>query len=122
MEDQLQDLPIGENPAPGWKKSLAGLIDAALVIISYLASSIIEAVPANATLPIAKISLTIMLIFVIYRILFIVILGKTVGMIIFRIRFLTGHEEKLNVWERLMASLFILINGIDYYSENNLKK
>jgi RDD family len=122
MEDQLQDLPIGENPAPGWKKSLAGLIDAALVIISYLASSILEAVPANATLPIAKISLTIMLIFVIYRILFIVILGKTVGMIIFQIRFLTGNEEKLNVWERLMASLFILINGIDYYTENNLKK
>lgn len=83
---------------------LAGLIDAALVIVFFAA--IFAALVPN---------ITVLGCLVLYRLFTIVNNGHTLGMQALGLTFLSGEEAPLNLNEKLLASVFILYQGVGYY-------
>ena len=89
----------------------AGLIDAALTIVFFvIVFSIFPEISA-----IINPNLCIFFGFILYRLLTIYIFDSTLGMKVFKIIFLNGDEENLNYKEKILASVFVLFQGADYY-------
>ena len=82
------------------EKVLSGLIDAALVLGFYM-------MIAGAV--------NFFVMYFIYRLLTIYLFNSTLGMQVFRMTFLNAEEEKLSAKEKVLASIFILFEGVDYY-------
>jgi uncharacterized RDD family membrane protein YckC len=61
--------------------------------------------------------LTVFLIFIAYRFITINLFGATPGMKICRVEFLNAREKPLTVREQLCASMFVFINGVEYYNK-----
>ena len=61
---------------------------------------------------------TAIMIHFIIRMLAIVISGRTPGMMLLGMTFLNGQMSKLSFMERLLASVFILYRGVNYYQRN----
>jgi hypothetical protein len=55
--------------------------------------------------------------FILYRFIAILFLRGTPGMRILNLIFLNGEEEETDFKEKLLASIFILYRGVDYYQE-----
>lgn len=93
---------------------LAGLIDAAL-IITFVAFSFnsIAFTPSIITHP----TLSLFICFILYRIITISIFNSTLGMRLLGLTFLNEEEEILSLKEKLLAAIFILFRGVDYYRE-----
>lgn len=83
---------------------LAGLIDAALVIVLFAA--IFAAFVPN---------ISVLGCLVLYRLFIIINNGHTLGMQVLGLTFLSGEEEPLNLNEKLLAAVFILYQGVGYY-------
>lgn len=83
---------------------LAGLIDAALVILFYF-------VIPHLIFPIVPFLLTLIL----YRVVTIINYGATFGMKLFGVTYLTAEQEELNTKEKLWAAFFVLYEGVDYF-------
>ena len=104
-------MPIKHTKVNHSKIVTAGLIDAALtigffvVLFSYI-PKISETINPN---------LCIFLFFILYRFFTIFIFDSTLGMKIFKIIFLNGDKENINLKEKALASVFILFQGVDYY-------
>ncbi len=89
----------------------AGLIDAALTIAFFVTLvSYFPRFPETINLHLA-----IFLGFILYRLFTIILFDRTLGMNVFKIFFLSGEEERLNFKEKILASVFILFEGVDYY-------
>ena len=84
------------------RKVYAGLIDAALSIgflVLFLSP------------------MPILVIFILYRLVTIALFDSTLGMKVFKLVFLNADQEPLNATEKLLASVFVLYEGVDYYRE-----
>jgi uncharacterized RDD family membrane protein YckC len=93
---------------------LAGLIDAALIIAFFVFFfNSIAFTPTIKTNP----NLSLFTGFILYRLISISIFNSTLGMKVLRLTFLTEDEEILSFKEKLLASIFILFKGVDYYRE-----
>lgn len=55
--------------------------------------------------------------FVVYRFIAILLFRGTLGMRILNLVFLNGEDEETDFTEKLLASIFILYRGVDYYQE-----
>ncbi len=116
MKDQLEEFAENETVAPGWKKFLLGWIDVFFVV--GLAVTL-HFFLTNYQLLTGISSDGIIMTFgalLLYRFVWIFLVGSTPGMFILKLKLLNGYEEKLNKKERLLASFFVMINGADHYS------
>lgn len=89
----------------------AGLVDAALVIFLFL--GIVNSVGTGFWLLLPNFSVLGCL--VLYRLFTIVNNGRTLGMQVLGLSFLSGEEEPLNLNEKLLAAVFVLYQGVGYY-------
>lgn len=104
------------GPSP-WRKIIAGLIDAALVILAVI--WIMRSGTPGPLYTFATVyspELLILLLLVVYRFLTILLFRGTPGMAIWGIQFLNGEGEPLSTKESLLASVFILHEGVDYHN------
>ena len=62
-------------------------------------------------------TLLVVICFVIYRMLSFFVFGRTIGMKIFNVCLLNGELQPLSFIEKLLASVFILYKGVDYYND-----
>ena len=96
----------------------AGLIDAVLIfcffimIFNLIQPNILSKLLANIN-P----TLCIFLGLIMYRFLTILLFDSTMGMILFKLVFLNGDQEALALKEKILASIFILFQGVDYYKK-----
>lgn len=90
---------------------LAGLIDAALVIFLFV--GIVNSLGAGFWLLWPNFSVLGCL--VLYRLVTIINNGRTLGMQVLDLAFLSGEEEPLNLNEKLLAAVFVLYQGVGYY-------
>lgn len=114
-EDILTE-ELDTDPSP-WRKIIAGLIDAALVILAviWIMRSGIPG-PLYTFAVHYSPELLIVMLLIVYRFLTILFFRGTLGMAIWGIQFLNSEGERLSVKESLLASVFILHRGVDYYS------
>ena len=115
MEDHLEEFTEDETLASGWKRFLLGWIDVIIVVavsigLQYLLwdSNLLPRIVQNLTVMTFSMLL-------IYRLFFVFLIGSTIGMYILNLKLLNGYGEKLNLKERLLAALFVMINGTNYY-------
>lgn len=114
-EDILTE-ELDTDPSP-WRKIIAGLIDAALVILA-----VIWIMRTGIPGPLFTFAVyyspevLILVLLIVYRFLTILFFRGTLGMAIWGIQFLNGDGERLSVKESLLASFFILHKGVDYYN------
>lgn len=102
------------------RKNGAGLIDALLVIIFLnvlflFIPKLLRDLFESSNLQSFMLFYTF-LIFLIYRFLTILTLGKTIGMAIFNIQFAKQNDMKLNFKEKLLSVIMIYINSVDCYN------
>lgn len=91
---------------------LAGLVDAALIICLFVFSSkFLSSISFFQSNP----NFSIFLGFILYRIITIMIFSATLGMMLFGMKFLNAEGRKIRLNEKLLASVFILFRGVDYY-------
>jgi hypothetical protein len=98
------------------RKNLFGIIDAAIIITVFL--SIASFFPLEVLSKLGKPfrpELCVLLSLAIYRLISLVIFNSTAGMRICRIVVLNDDLEILSLREKVLASFFILINGVAYY-------
>ena len=119
MEDIIdyKEDPVPEN---GSRKWIAGMIDAILVIIAagIVHITLSPQYPGNWFLQ-TPMYLQVFLLFILYRLLLLLLMGKTMGMLVMRLKFLGGQLMPLSIVERLAVAVFVMLNGADYYPENN---
>ena len=99
-----------------WKQTLIGLIDASIAtgILIFLSTKrnpffLYEIMTTYNT------ALITLLWFALYRLICIIFFKGTIGMKLFRVRFLTGDLKLPSLLDSALASFFILKNGIRYY-------
>lgn len=90
---------------------LAGLIDAALVIFLFV--GIVTNLGPSFWVWWPNFSVLGCL--VLYRLVAIINNGRTLGMQVLGLTFLSGEEEPLNLNEKLLAAVFVLYQGVGYY-------
>lgn len=101
-------------PASYWQRLLAGLIDAGLVITLIVIIGKQQASFSDSIFGINPTLATVLLL-IIYRIPAIGFAGKTIGMQLTGIRFLDHALRSLSIKQRLLAAVFVLHKGVDYY-------
>ena len=93
---------------------LAGLLDALFIIIFFvLLFYFIISVPIIEAYPNTSLIIT----FILYRLITILLFSSTLGMQVFNLIFLNADERSLSLMEKLLASVFILFRGVDYYQK-----
>lgn len=104
------------------KKIFAGLTDAAIVLGALLLLLNEMSKDAAYNIPVIKVHPTLLLIVMLalYRFLSLLLFNGTIGMKLFRIFFLNGEMEPLNLSEKFLAAIFILYRGVDYYERTKL--
>lgn len=94
-----------ENGDP-LKKVIAGVIDALMVACGLM--FFFE-------------PFSILGLFILYRLITIALFDSTFGMMLMNIVFLNAEQEPLNAMEKILASIFILYRGVDYYRRVQVK-
>ncbi|QBN17495.1 RDD family protein [Flavobacterium nackdongense] len=100
------------------RKNGAGLIDAILVIIFQTALFHYFPKIANAIdFPNVQsfILFYVLLIFIVYRLITILFLGKTLGMAVLNMKFAKPNQTELSFKEKFLAVLMIYTNTVDCY-------
>jgi len=118
-EHKLEEFDKSEEVETGYlKKWLFGFIDGILVIGLFFGmtryfphGAISEAI--RAVHP----TLFVFGLLFLYRFLTIVPFNGTPGMLLLKIKFLTGRQNPPTIGERMLASFLILANGIKYYDK-----
>jgi hypothetical protein len=101
-----------------FKKWIYGLVDAAIVIGFFLLiSRYLPYGPLYKLISSVNPSIFALILLIIYRLITILPLGATPGMLLFKIKFLTGEEKPPTIGEKILAVFFILTNGIKYYDK-----
>jgi uncharacterized RDD family membrane protein YckC len=99
-------------------RMFAGLIDALIAIGFGVGITLLK--PFALLRDFAMTSNTGLFIFIfliVYRFLSILLLGGTIGMLIFHIKLLNGNMKALSLKENLLAAFFILYAGVNYYKK-----
>ena len=101
----------------GIKMHAIGLIDAAFILcifllLFYFSSSIIPSVVIDHP------NISLFIGFILYRFIGIFIFDGTIGMKALKVILRNENEEPLSLTEIILASIFILHRGVDYYSRS----
>lgn len=119
MKEKINLMQNEHIPAHLGKLVLLGLVDGALIMLvfwqysKWLAAQSPYGIPVYVVSPILLIGLT----YVLYRFLCLLIFNGTLGMKIFKVIYLDGEEQPLSIYDKLLASCFILYRGVDYYEK-----
>ena len=119
INETLQRATEEKTLADQWKVIFSGLIDAAIVIVTFTVITV-YVFPLNEEKPQFVNNypfLLILTLLVIYRFVTILFINGSIGMHLFRIHFLNGNEEALSLKEKALASIFILFMGVEYYNK-----
>lgn len=119
MEDIID---YKEDPVPekGGRKWIAGMLDAIIVfVVCVLTYRFLSVQYASSWVLGVPFELLVFVAFLLYRILLLLVAGKTIGMLVLRLTYLNGHFLPLSLTERLAVSVFVMLNGADYYAEGN---
>jgi len=104
---------LADYTTPNYFKIVAaGLIDAILVAVFFVS---FFRVLFPSSLVNEHSTLFFILGFIIYRLLTVFISDCTLGMKVFKLVFLNSDQNSLNFKEKVLASIFILYQGVDYY-------
>ncbi|MBS1511557.1 MAG: RDD family protein [Bacteroidetes bacterium] len=98
------------------KKNLSGIIDAFIVILLTSSSGLY--LPDNIIYifrDFKYIGLLTLFIYFLYRCCMLFAVNGTLGMKMFRLQLLNEHFQPLNAKQKVLASVFILADGADYY-------
>lgn len=95
--------------SPYWKLVLIGLIDAAIVIFAPIPLGLYERFMGTFWLWIPLCT------FAVYRVVALLLFGRTFGMAVCKSQLLNGELEQLNMVEKAFAGIFILYRGTEYY-------
>lgn len=118
MEDII-DYKEDPTPERGWRKWSAGMVDAIFVFVGcffwyFLGDEFLEKLRPEAVSDVVF----VLIVFLVYRVITIGLLKKTIGMFIFRIKFLNDSMESSTIGERISAAFFVMLHGTDYYRES----
>jgi len=96
-------------------KNIAGFIDAIGILILYLISFVAK---ISFFLPLADFYkvLYIFALFIVYRLVTILIMDRTIGMYLLGMAFLKEDQTALNTKEKLCAAVMVYIHDIDCYA------
>jgi uncharacterized RDD family membrane protein YckC len=83
-----------------FNKALASFIDFILPLLCCLIFSL---------------ELNFFILFFAFRLISIYLFDSTIGMKVCKLTFLNANEEGLSIKEKILASFFILFEGVDYY-------
>lgn len=99
-----------------WKQTLAGLVDVVLVI-SLVTGLLIYRYPTAIYHVISQENSTLLVFicFILYRLASLLLFNATLGMKLMRIELLNGEEQRLSIFEKMLAAFFILYKGVAYY-------
>ena len=99
------------------KQAIVGLVDVVLVILLVSIPLIYQTPwPLYRSLSAINPVLLFVLGLIIYRFICFILFNGTIGMKLFGVVILNGEQQPLNLKERLLASIFILYKGVDYYN------
>ena len=116
----FSEIEPAETEATSLQSLLTRLLDFAIdILILFL---IYKLVPRDILLSIVKLSSFVILIIVIlvatiYRFLFLILFNKTIGMMIFRVKFLNKGFQPLSTKEKLLSVFRTRFSQIKYYKE-----
>ena len=115
MEDII-DFVEDPKPENGWRKWMAGMFDAVLVLaICFLWYLLGVDYSVNVLPKTIPFELAVFITFVLYRLVTICLLSKTIGMFAFRLKFLTAEGTQPSLLQRAATAFFIMVKGMDYY-------
>ncbi len=98
------------------RKNIAGFIDALIVIIFYCIS-FFSNISFFIKLTDSNKVLYIFAFFLIYRLISIITIKRTIGMFLLGIEFSKEDETKLNLKEKLLATVMVYVNDVDCYNK-----
>jgi uncharacterized RDD family membrane protein YckC len=107
------------NQADVSKQIIAGLIDAAIILLLFWQYSKYLAPRSIYDLPVYPIHPVYLIVggLILYRFFFLVLFNGTPGMKMLKVVFLNGEEASLSLSEKLLAAVFILYRGVEYYEK-----
>jgi len=114
--EEFEEFDHGTTKADSVKKNIAGLIDAIIVIIFYCIS-IFSNISYFVNLIDTFKVLYIFAIFLIYRLVSIIIIKRTLGMTLVGVEFSKGDGTELNLKEKLLTIIMVYINGVDCFNK-----
>ena len=95
----------------------AGLIDASLIISFFV--FLMKQNVLSFTIQ-ANPNLSLLIGFILYRFITILLFDSTLGMMVLKLIFLNADQTTLSIKEKLLASFFILFQGVDYFQKVQL--
>ena len=107
-----------EVEASYFKKSMLRIIDAVMVIGIYLL--IARYLPYGTLykmISVVNSYIFALILLIFYRMITILPFGATPGMLLVKVRFLTGEEKRPTIVEKLLAVIFIFTNGVTYFDK-----
>lgn len=117
----LSDIQNSETEASYFQRILASLIDFAveifIVLLIYITipkEIILRLIGSNAYTS----YFLIFFILFLYRFICIIIFQKTIGMMLFRLKYLNGNLEPLSIKQKLIAVFIPRTQSIKYYKIN----
>lgn len=115
----LQHKPISREPteASPIKQVFIGIVDVVLALLLVIAVQLYQT-PHWLYNLIAPVNGTVLVVawLVLYRLLMLLLFNGTIGMKLFRTVLLNGEMQRLTFLEKLLAAVFILYRGVDYYN------
>jgi hypothetical protein len=118
MDSKYEDsVPKNITPSDYYEQTKVALIDGGLVVL-LLVALVMYKLPASIYLFVDSFNSTLLafIIYIIYRFIGIGFFNGTIGMKLFRIELLNGEQQDLSIIQKLLASVFILYRGADYYT------
>jgi len=110
------DIESPEIEATYWQKHAFSLIDAAISISIVFA--LLKLLPNDLIVKLTiSVSSTvwILITLVLYRLVTTLIIGRTIGMLLCRVKYLNAEMKELSLGQKLSTVIFILLNDIKYY-------
>jgi hypothetical protein len=100
------------------KQVFIGLVDIVLALILVTLVLIYET-PGPLFRLVSSINPTLLILLwlVAYRLISFIAFNGTVGMKLFGVVLLNGEQKALTIIEKILASVFILYKGVDYYND-----
>jgi len=118
-DHQLEEFDKTEEAEPGYfQKWFFGFIDGVVVIgLFFLLNRYLPYGSLYVAIRAVNATVFAMILLILYRVMTISFFGATPGMLLLKIKFLNGEENPPTMMEKLLASIFIYINGLKYYDK-----
>lgn len=117
----FSEIEAAEMEATLLQRFMTGLMDFAIdILLIFLVYKII---PRDIFVSIAKLNsilipIIVILIVAVYRFIFLMLFNKTIGMMVFRVKFLNKRFQPLSNKEKLLSIFRTRFSQIKFYKEN----